>query len=372
LSFLSLFLRRLYVNYYSKNEDEEKLKKFKNHFLITLTALLLIALTACGGGNQGASGTNSSENGDSGSKEPITIKLAHVGSEEHQNQIAAVKFKELIEEKSNGDITVQIFHSGQLGGEDDAVEGIQTGTIDMTEVAADSAPANIVPELNVFGIPYLFKDRKHVYKVLDGEIGQEILDLSTEKGLRALGYWEIGFANFTNSKREINTPKDMEGLKIRVQPAPIWDEFMKRLKALPTPMDFTELYSAMEQGVVDGQENPIATINAMKFYEVSPYIALTRHTYKANIVLVSDKLWNKLDDGQKKLMEEAVRETYEYQREYLDQKEKETIETLKAIDKVTITEPDTEAFREVADGLETTVADKVPADLVERIKGAAE
>jgi len=349
------------------------MKRRSKYFLSTLTVLLLIALTACGGGgNQSSSSNSSSSNGSSDSKDVINIKLAHVSSETHQYHIAATKFKELIEEKSNGDITVQIFHSGQLGGEDDAIEGIQTGTIDMTTVAADSAPANIVPEFNVYGIPYLFEDREHVYKVLDGEIGQELLDKATEKGLRGLGYWEIGFANFTNSKREINKPEDMKGLKIRVQPAPIWDEFMKRLGALPTPMDFTELYSAMEQGVVDGQENPIATISAMKFEEVSPYISLTRHTYKPAPVFISEKIWNQLNDEQKKLVEDTVHETFKYQRDYLEQKEQETIEKLRSNSKVTITEPDVKAFAEVSKGIESAVADKVPAELVERIRAAAE
>ena len=347
------------------------MKKMKKTILSMVSGLLIMgSLAACGGGgttDNGQTGTDKPAEQNE-SKEPIEIKLAHVGSEQHQYHIAATKFKELIEQKSNGDITVNIFHSGQLGAEGDAVEGIQSGTIDMTTVAADSAPANVVPEFNVYGIPYLFTDRAHAYKVLDGEIGQDLLNKATEKGLRGLGYWEIGFANFTNSKREIHTPEDMKGLKLRVQPAPIWDEFMKRLGALPTPMSFTELYSAMEQGVVDGQENPIATIHAMKFYEVSPYIALTKHTYKAAAVFVSDKIWNQLSDEQKKLMEETVDETYKYQRDYLEQKEQETIEELKATGKVTITEPDLDAFAEVTKGIESTVADKVPADLVEQIK----
>jgi tripartite ATP-independent transporter DctP family solute receptor len=347
-------------------------RNIKKFVLVMFSALLIIGtLAACGGGaSEQTSGNNEQPADKEESKDPINIKLAHVGSDQHQYHIAATKFKELIEEKSNGQITVKIFHSGQLGGEGDAVEGIQNGTIDMTVVAADSAPANVVPELNVYGIPYLFKDREHVYKILDGNIGQELLDMATKKGLRGLGYWEIGFANFTNGKREIHKPEDMKGLKLRVQPAPIWDEFMKRLGALPTPMSFTELYSAMEQGVVDGQENPIATINAMKFYEVSPYIALSRHTYKAAMVLVSDEVWSKLNDDQKNLMEELVRETYKFQRDYLEQKEQETIDTLRANSKVTITEPDLGAFADVTKGIESTVADKVPAELVERIKAA--
>jgi tripartite ATP-independent transporter DctP family solute receptor len=354
-------------------------KHIKKSIIAMLSVFVIGSLAACGGGgtseqpsgnSQPATTTEKPAEKTEKSKDPIEIKFAHVGSEQHQYHIAATKFKELIESKSDGGITVKVFHGGQLGGEGDAVEGIQAGTIDMTAVAADSAPANVVPELNVYGVPYLFQDRAHVYKVLEGEIGQELLDKATEKGLRGLGYWEIGFSNFTNSKREIHTPEDMKGLKLRVQPAPIWDEFMKRLDALPTPMGFTELYGAMEQGVVDGQENPIATIDSMKFYEVSPYIALTKHTYKAATVLVSDKIWNQLSDDQKKLLEETVRETYTYQRDYLEQKEQETLESLKATGKVTITEPDLAKFAEVTEGIESTVADKVPAELVERIKAA--
>ena len=237
----------------------------------------------------------------------------------------------------------------------------------MTSVAADGNPATIIPELNTLGVPYLFRDREHVYKVLDGEIGQELLELGTPHGLIGLGYWEIGFANFTNSKRPIYEPEDMKGLKLRVQAAPIWNEFLQRLDALPVPMSFTELYSAMEQGVVDGQENPIATINSMKFYEVSPYIALTKHTYKAATVYMSQQLWDKLSPEQQEMVKQTVRDTYVYQRDYLEASENETIEKLKEIDYVTITEPNIEAFAELTKGIEEVMSE-IPPELVERIK----
>lgn len=351
--------------YKTKGEITLKFKKDCSKLGVVLSVLVLSLLVACSGNNSEAPSTGGDTEGST--TESINIRLAHVGSEEHQNQIASLKFKELIEERSDGAITVQIFPNGQLGGEGDAVEGVQNGTIDMTPVAADGNPATIIPELNVYGVPYLFRDREHVYKVLDGEIGQELLDLGTPHGLIGVGYWEIGFANFTNSKRAINEPEDMKGLKLRVQAAPIWTEFLERLDALPVPMSFTELYSAMEQGVVDGQENPIATINAMKFYEVSPYIALSQHTYKVNTVYMSEQTWNKFSEEQQVMVKDAVKDTYEYQRDYLEAKEQETIEELKSLDYVTITEPNLEAFAELAKGIEEVMSE-IPPELVERIR----
>lgn len=348
------------------------MKLFKKIGLTLGSLLLAGSLAACGGGTSPTPSGDQAEGGaDSPAQNVVNIKLAHTGSEEHQYHIGATHFKEIIEEKSGGTIQIEIFPNAQLGSEKDATEGVINGTIDMAVVAADSSPANIVPELNVFGIPYIFKDREHVYSVLDGEIGKSILAKVDEKGMKGLGFWEIGFRNVTTNNKAIVNPEDMNGLKIRVQPSPVWQAHMKALGANPTPVDFNELYSALEQGVVDGQENPIATIMSMKFYEVQKNIALTEHTYSPAIVLMSNKVYDSLTDEQKAWLEEAVQEAADAQRQQLAEAEEASIAKLKEMG-INFTEPNREAFAEATKDVANAIADKVPQELVEQIRAAAQ
>ncbi|WP_261133431.1 TRAP transporter substrate-binding protein [Bacillus sp. Marseille-Q3570] len=327
--------------------------KLKNLWTVGLFALLLVVSTACSG---------SGSEGDT-----VTLKLAHSGSESHQYHIAAEKFKELVEEKTGGSVKVEIHGNATLGSEADVIEQVMDGSVDMTTVAADSSFANTVPEMNVFGIPYLFDDEEHVYNTLDGEIGKELLGKVDEHNMKGLGYWEVGFRHLTNNKKEIDTPDDVKGLKVRVQPAPVWESHMKAFGASPTPVDFNELYSALDQGVVDGQENPLPTIDSMKFYEVQKYVALTAHTYSPAVVVMSNNAWGKLDEDQQKLVEEAVSETTKYHRETLAKKEQEIQNKLEE-NGVTFTEPDRDAFREATKDVKNAVSSQVPEDLVNKIK----
>lgn len=321
---------------------------------ITSFVLLLGILAACGSNSAG------SGNGDS-----VTLKLAHTGSETHQYHIASEKFKELAEEKSDGSINVEIHPNATLGSEAEAVEQVMGGSVEMTTLAADSALSNTIPEMNVFGIPYIFEDRDHVFSVLDGEIGDELLTLAEDQGMKGLGYWEVGFRHVTNNQNEINTPEDMEGLSVRVQPAPVWETHMEQLGASPTPVDFNELYSALDQGVVDGQENPLATIDSMKFYEVQNHLALTAHAYTPAVVLMNGDLWDELNEEQQAAIQSATEETEEYQRNYLEEQEEEIRDTLTE-NGVTITEPDRDAFRQATEDVKDAV-DQVPEDLINRM-----
>ncbi|MCF6411355.1 TRAP transporter substrate-binding protein [Pseudalkalibacillus salsuginis] len=327
--------------------------KVKKLLTVSLFALLLVVVTACSG---------SGSDGDT-----VTLKLAHSGSDSHQYNIAAEKFKELVEEKTGGSVKVEIHGNATLGSEADVIEQVMDGSVDMTTVAADSSFANTVPEMNVFGIPYLFNDTEHVYSTLDGEVGKELLSLVDEHNMKGLGYWEVGFRHLTNNKKEIKTPDDVKGLKIRVQPAPVWESHMKALGASPTPVDFNELYSALDQGVVDGQENPLPTIDSMKFYEVQKYVAITAHTYSPAIVVMSNSAWDKLDKEQQKLVQEAVSETTKYHRETLAEKAKEIQNKLEE-NGVTFTEPDREAFRDATQNVKDAVSSQVPEDLINKIQ----
>jgi tripartite ATP-independent transporter DctP family solute receptor len=336
---------------------------------VVLSATLIAGLLAGCGTEKKATETAASPNANGGGAK-VSFKLAHTGSDTHQYNIASEAFKKALEEKSKGTMEVKIYSNAKLGSEKDAVEGVQNGTIDMTTVSADSSLANVVPEMNVFGIPFLFKNEGHVYSVLDGEIGKSLLKKVDDKGMVGLGYWEIGFRNVTNKSKAINKPEDMKGLKIRVQPAPVWNEFMKSLGANATPVNFNELYSALEQGVVDGEENPIATIMSMKFYEVQKQVALTKHTYSPAAVLASKKFMGSLNADQKKWVEEAVQDATTSVRKTLAEAEAKSIEEMKAKG-VNITTPDIAAFTAATKDVSKAVADKVPADLIEKIKAAA-
>ncbi|MEC5423332.1 TRAP transporter substrate-binding protein [Virgibacillus sp. C22-A2] len=327
----------------------------KNTFLISLFTVLVLVVTACSSESSGSEGGGT------------TLKLAHVGSETHQYHIASEKFKELVEEKTNGEIKVEIHPNGTLGSEGDVIEQVMGGSVEMTTVAADSSLANTIPKMNVFGLPYLFKDREHVYGVLDGEIGKELLNLGADQSLKGLGYWEVGFRHLTNDKREILTPEDVEGLKVRVQPAPVWETHMNALGISPTPVDFNELYSALDQGVVDGQENPLPTIDSMKFYEVQEFIALTAHAYTPAVVLLNEGVWEEFSQEYQEAIQAAVDETTEYQRQFLADKEEEIIDKMKE-NGITITEPDREAFKEKTKSVKDALSEEVPEDLIKRIE----
>lgn len=317
-----------------------------------LILLLTIFISAC---------SNDTANEDSGEK---VIKLAHTGSETHQYHVAAEKFKEVLEADESTDISVEIHSNGALGSEGDVIEQVINGSIEMTTVAADSNLANTVPEMNLFGIPFLFEDKEHVYKALDGDPGKEMLEYVDQKGMKVLGYWEVGFRHLSNNTKEIVTPEDAENLSIRIQPASVWAMYFTAIGANPIPVDFNELYSALDQGVVDGQENPLPTVNSMKFYEVQQYISLTSHTYTPAVILMSDEFYSSLSKEEVTAVDKAIKEARDYQREELSNQEDEIL-TMLDEEGITITEPDRKAFEEATLSVRDEISDKVSKDIIQ-------
>src|SRR5699024_5398082 len=291
-------------------------------YIFILVGMLFLA--ACGGNGSG--------------NDEKTIKLAHTGSEEHQYNIASEKFKEVLENNEDVNFKVDIKANAAMGSEGEAIEQVSNGSLEMTTVAADSNLSDTIPEMNVFGVPYIFDDKEQVYSALDGEAGDELLDLAEDQNMKGLGYWEVGFRNITNDSNEIKKPEDMKGLQIRVQPAKVWESHMEALGASPTPVNFDELYSALDQGVVDGEENPLPTIDSMKFYEVQDYISMTKHAYTPAVVLMSKNFYDDMSEDEMTAIQDAVDEAKTYQREELDKQEDEIIDKLKD-EGVTITEP---------------------------------
>jgi tripartite ATP-independent transporter DctP family solute receptor len=297
----------------------------------------------------------------------VEFKFAHSGSLEHQYQIGAEQFKKLVEEKSGGEMKVNIFPQAQLGGERDLAEGVRMGTIEMSSVAAGNM-AGFVPELQVFGVPFLFQTREQVYSVLDGPVGKDLADIMLGKGFVNLSIWEVGFRNITNNIRPVKTPDDMKGLKIRVQESKIWIEFMKSLGAIATPIPFGELYTALQQKVVDGQENPVATIYSMKFYEVQKYLSLTGHTYEPALVVANPKWFNGLDPKHQAILKEAAMEAAVFQRQKLAELDRERFEVIRKAGVEVVENPDKAAFAKATEDLHKVLADSVPEALVQKIK----
>lgn len=343
--------------------------------LVALAATLL--LTGCGGTQQASPAPSAPPAqspapaaqpvGGGAQIAPLTIKFAHAGSSTHPYAVGANKFKDLVEQKSSGAIKVEIYGDAQLGSEREEVESLRIGTLHMTSVAAEGALPNWVPELQVFGLPFIIRDREHAYKVLGGPIGLDFAKKLEAQDLKHLAWWELGFRNVTTKNNPVKSPADMKGLKMRVQESKVWIEFMKSLGAIPTPIPFGELYSALQQGVVDGQENPLATIVAQKFYEVQKHVALTGHTYTSLPVMASLTWWNGLKPEQQKIIAEAALESQEYQRKTIAGQEADGIKFLKEKG-VTVSEVDKAAFAEATKEVSKAIADKVPAELVQKIR----
>jgi TRAP-type transport system periplasmic protein len=299
---------------------------------------------------------------------PLVIKFGHSGTKTHQYHIGAVKLAEAVERNSGGSMKIEIFSDGQLGGERDLAEGTRMGTVDMAVMAAGSVLPLWAPEFQVVEMPFIFRDRGHAYRVLDGPVGAELNSLIEKKGIKVLGYMEVGFRNMTNNKRPILAPEDMKGLKIRVQQSKVYIEMMKSLGAIGTPIAFTELYSALQQGVVDGQENPIPTIRSMNYFEVQKYLSLTFHTYTPGSITISPKLWNSLNAEQKNILMKSVEEARNYQRKVVADKETEDLAFLKSKGMIVAEKPDWAAFRKATLPVYEAMANAVPPALVKKIQ----
>ena len=240
------------------------------------------------------------------------------------------KFAEIVEKNSQGTIKVQLYPNGVLGTDRQTMEQLQMGTIHGNNNSTGPV-ATFVPRIGVFDLPFLFTDRKKAYEVLDGPIGQELLEKDLPKaGFVGLCYLENGFRNLTNSRREIDTLEGMKGIKIRTMDNKMHVDLWTMLGVNPTPMDITQVYSAMEQKVIDGQENPVNIIQANKYNEVQKYMTLTGHVYSAQVFFVSKVWFDKLSDKDKQTIKAAAIEMRGYQREVAQKMEKEGLDYLKS------------------------------------------
>ena len=257
-----------------------------------------------------------------------TIKFATQNPKGHPLVMGMEKFAALVEAKSGGKIKVNLFPGGVLGGDAPTVSALQGGTIEMASMNSGIL-ASQVKDFEVFDFPFMFANSKEADAVVDGPFGKKMHAKLDAKGLVGLTYWELGFRNITNNKRAITKVEDIAGLKLRVLPNAINLDWTKALGANPTPLAFPEVYAALEQGAIDGQENPLTVISATKLYEVQKYVTLTNHQYNPQSVLMSKKFWDTLNAAEKKIIADAAVEATAYQRQQAREQAGTALETVK-------------------------------------------
>lgn len=339
---------------------------FKIMGVILLFFLLALFSWGCGGEQKqtqqsGAQGTGEQQ------KEVITLKLAHGAQLVSPVQTTAEHFAKLVSERSNGRLKIEIFGNMQLGQERDTIEGMQLGTVDMV-ITSVSPVAGFVPDVSIVDLPYLFVSEAHADKVLDGEIGQTLLKKLEPKGIIGLAWMENGFRHITANKK-ITSPADLKGLKIRVMQNKVHIATFKELGAAPVPMAWGEVYTSLQQKVIDGQENPLHIIYANALWEVQKYVILTGHFYTPYLFAMSKKTMDKLTPDLQKIIHEAAKETAIFERNLVRKQASEHQAALKAKG-MEIVEVDKTPFIEATRPVYKQFENEFGKDTIEKIVAA--
>ena len=256
------------------------------------------------------------------------IKIGHGANENYHMHRALLHFQELLEKGSNGEIEVRIFPSSQLGPDREMIESVQTGVIEIA-VPPSSFFAGWDPSFAVIELPYMYPSKDVALKVLNGPAGDEMLKRLEAQYLVGLGWLENGLRHVTNNVRSIQSPEDFSGIKLRTMKVPAHVDTFKTLGANPTPMNFGEVYSGLQQGVIDGQENPIALIDAQRFYEVQKYMSLTGHVFTTYIPVISKTFFDGLSAEYQTLLRESMQKAADYQQELVNNEESKQLEKIK-------------------------------------------
>jgi tripartite ATP-independent transporter DctP family solute receptor len=274
----------------------------------------------------------------------VVLRYATSLSEDSAYYKGAVALAQAADELSGGRLQVKIFPNAQLGTDRDMIEGMQLGSIDLASPSTGAMGA-VLPAANALDLPYIFNDYAHAYRVLDGPISEQLYKLFDGVGFHPLGWWEIGFRNLTNKVRPVRVPADVKGLKLRTLPVVIHQRAWTLVGAQPVALDFTEVYNALDTGVVDGQENPLNIILTGKLYEVQKYLSLTQHVYGAAPTSVSDKTWQKLPADLQKVLKAAVARSVVAQRKAASGDVDAQLQKLISLGMQVVKDPDREAFQ---------------------------
>ncbi|CAM3584571.1 TRAP transporter substrate-binding protein [Aeromicrobium ponti] len=297
-------------------------KKFR---LVVLLISLVLSIAGCGSNEKTTEGSKGTSKGE------YTIRLGASQPADHPMTTTMNKFKELVEKESDGRIKVEVYPANQLGSQAEMNEGVQSGTVTMTYSSIAYMGGSYNPNYNSLLLPFLVTKGNIVkaYAALDGEIGKELADQMSKVGILPLGYGPIGFRHITNSKHPVKSPDDLNGLKIRLQPNDVHIQTFKMMGANPTAMDFSEVYSGLQQHVIDGQENPIDIIYTNKFYEVQDYLSLTGHFYDYAGLWMNKEFYDQLPADLQKIVSESGLEAVKFHRDLYTEKESQFLELLK-------------------------------------------
>lgn len=335
------------------------MKKNVRFVALALSAVMMMSLAGCGGKeaddsqsqetpaaaeeNNGAEGTD--EGAAAEAADATVLQLGTTVNEQDSFQVAAEKFAELVEERTNGAYKIEIYPNGTLGGERDMLESMQMDTLDMAIVT--SGPfINFSDAMGVLDMPYLFGSNEEAYAVLDGEIGRELLDTLEDSGLKGLAYAERGFRNLTNNVKPIQSAADLNGLKLRVMENDVYTASFKAMGVNADPMAWADALTALQQGTVDGQENPINVIYSYKLWESQKYATLDRHSYSTAIITMSANLFNSLDADTQQIFLDAAQEAAEYERAWVAEQEADQLQAMKDNGMEVVEDPDLDSFKE--------------------------
>ena len=257
-----------------------------------------------------------------------TFKFAAQNQKGHPQVQGMEKFAELVKEKSGGKITVKLFPGGTLGGDVQTLSALQGGTVEMSVMNA-GLMSGVSKDFSLVDLPFLFQTPQQADAVMDGPFGTKLAETLPAKGVIGLGYWELGFRNLTNNRHPVAKADDIAGLKIRVLQSPVFIDLFTALGANPVPMPYPELYTALETGTVDGQENPFSNVVSAKMFEVQKYLTITNHIYNPQIVIMSKKAWDKLNEDERKVIQDAAAEARDFQRQVSRSQSDEALAELK-------------------------------------------
>lgn len=296
-----------------------------------------------------------------------TLILGHSLPTAHPVHAAIMYFADLVSEKSGGKIKVKVYPNSQLGSEREVLELVQIGSVSMTKVSAGTM-ANFSPKYRVLGIPYIFESEDHAWKVLEGEIGREILDSGQDFYLNGLVFYDAGARSFYTKEKPIRTAADVQGLKLRVMNDPLAIEMVNMMGGSATPMSFGELYTALQQGVVDGAENNAPSVVSSNHYEVCKYYSLDRHTLLPDVLVIGMSVWKRLTEEEKNWIQESANESLVEQKKLWDEAVEKDMKFLQE-QGMEIIQPDASSFREATKPLKNRLRkDPVLGELMERIE----
>ncbi len=300
-----------------------------------------------------------------------TLRFGHYAATGDTAHKAAELFKSRVEELTKGELEISIHPSGELGNSQTMLQGARLGTIDLVLVGNPYFTA-FAPQVNVLDLPFLFQSAEQAYQVMDGEVGKGLMDSLNQSNLQGLAFWEIGFRDLTNNVRAVKEPADMEGLKIRTTPNPAHIEAFELLGANPVPMPFAEVYSALQTGTIDGQENPVNHIYASKIYEVQKYLSLTHHAYTAAPLVMNFGRFSRLSAEQQEAIKTAALEAAAYERKLNAEESASSLQAMKDAGMEVEENPDVAAFRDaVAEKTRAAYVEKFGDDLLKKIDATA-